>query len=281
MTDFEDVQYEARDGVAVVRLNRPEALNAFTQAMGRGLRKAVGAAVADGAVKAIVLTGAGRGFCAGADMKLLQSIQPGGSATANLGDEDPFPLGALGGLGPDVAEHYAGRFGYFLRAPKPVIAAINGPAAGLGFVIALYADLRFAASEAKFTTSFAQRGLIAEHGVSWLLPRLVGPAQAMDLLLSARKFDAAEAARLGLVNGVFPQAAFMDEVMAYARTLAQSVSPRSMAVIKAQLWKAPFQSFGEALATANAEMQKSFASEDFREGVAHYVEKRAPRFAGR
>ena len=281
MAAYEDVLYEAQDGVAVVRLNRPEALNAFTQAMGRGLRKAIGAAVEDPAVKVVVLTGAGRGFCAGADMKLLQSIQPGGSATANLGDEDPFPLGALGGLGPDVAAHYPGRFGYFLRAPKPIIAAINGPAAGLGFVIALYADVRFAASEAKFTTSFAQRGLIAEHGVSWLLPRLVGPANAMDLLLSARKFDADEAARLGFANRAFPQASFMDEVMAYARSLAQTVSPRSMAVIKAQLWKAPFQAFGEALATANEEMQKSFASADFREGVAHYVEKRAPRFTGR
>lgn len=281
MNNFDDVLYEANDGVAVVRLNRPEALNAFTQAMGRGLRKAIGAAVADDAVKVIVLTGAGRGFCAGADMKLLQSIQPGGSATANLGDDDPFPLGALGGFGPDVTPHYPGRFGYFLRAPKPIIAAINGPAAGLGFVVALYADVRFAASEAKFTTSFVQRGLIAEHGVSWLLPRLVGPANAMDLLLSARKFDAEEAARLGFVNRVFPQATFLEDAMAYARMLAQTVSPRSMAVIKAQLWKAPFQAFGEALATANEEMQKSFASADFREGVAHYVEKRAPKFTGR
>jgi enoyl-CoA hydratase/carnithine racemase len=148
-------------------------------------------------------------------------------------------------------------------------------------VIAVYADIRFAASEAKFTTSFAQRGLIAEHGSSWLLPRLVGPAHALDLLLSARKIGAAEAERLGLVNKVYAQAGFMDEVMAYARTLADTVSPRSMAVIKAQLWKAPFQDFAAALAVADSEMQKSFGSEDFREGVAHYLEKRAPRFKGR
>ena len=110
------------------------------------------------------------------------------------------------GLGPDVGPHYGGRFGYLLQARKPVIAALNGPAAGLGLVLALYADVRFAGSEAKFTTSFAQRGLIAEHGISWLLPRLVGPAHALDLLLSARKLGAAEAERIGLVNKVFPQA---------------------------------------------------------------------------
>ena len=168
-----------------------------------------------------------------------------------------------------------------LKARKPIIAALNGPAAGLGLVIALYADVRFAGSEAKFTTSFAQRGLIAEHGVSWLLPRLVGPAHALDLLLSARKFGAAEAEKIGLVNKVFAQATFMDEVMAYARTMAETVSPRSTAVIKAQIWKSPYQEFSQALAVADAEMKKSFASEDFKEGVAHYVEKRAPAFKGR
>lgn len=283
MSPYEDVLYEVKDRIAVIRLNRPEALNAFTAAMGRGLRGAVGAAVADAAVRVIVLTGAGRGFCAGADMKLLQQIQPGGGAATQAGGAaaDAPLAGALSDLGPDLSAHYGGRFGYLLQAGKPVIAALNGPAAGLGFVIPLYADVRFAASEAKFTTSFAQRGLIAEHGVSWLLPRLVGPAHAMDLLLSARKFGAAEAERIGLVNRVFAQATFMEEVMAYARNLADTVSPRSMAVIKAQLWKAPFQDFAAALATADSEMQKSFASEDFREGVAHYLEKRAPAFKGR
>lgn len=282
MSVFEDVLYEAQDRVAVIRLNRPEALNAFTAAMGNGLRGAIGAAVADEAVRVIVLTGAGRGFCAGADMKLLQGIQgeAAGAQKRSAGSAAAVP-DFSSDLGPDVSAHYGGRFGYMLKAKKPIIAALNGPAAGLGLVIALYADLRFAGSEAKFTTSFAQRGLIAEHGASWLLPRLVGPAHALDLLFSARKFGAAEAERMGLVNKVFAQAIFMDEVMVYARTLADTVSPRSMAVMKAQVWKSPFQDFETALAVADAEMQKSFKSEDFREGVAHYLEKRAPRFKGR
>jgi enoyl-CoA hydratase/carnithine racemase len=274
MSVYEDVIHEVKDGVAVISLNRPDSLNAFTAAMGRGLKRAVADAVDDDAVRVIVLTGAGRGFCAGADMKLLQNITPGATATQAQDMKHEFHSG----LGPDVGPHYGGRFGYLMQARKPVIAALNGPAAGLGFVLALYADLRFAGSNAKFTTSFAQRGLIAEHGVSWLLPRLIGPAHALDLLFSARKLGAAEAERIGLVNKVFPQETFMQEVLAYARSLAQTVSPRSMAVMKAQIWKAMFQDFNEALALADGEMQKSFASADFKEGVAHYVEKRAPVF---
>jgi enoyl-CoA hydratase/carnithine racemase len=277
MSGYEDVIYEAKDGVAVVSLNRPEALNAFTAAMGQGLKRAVADAVADDAVRVIVLTGAGRGFCAGADMKLLQKITPGGR-TATQVPEAKHDFHA--GLGPDVGPHYGGRFGYLLQARKPVIAALNGPAAGLGLVLALYADVRFAGSDAKFTTSFSQRGLIAEHGISWLLPRLIGPAHALDLLLSARKLSAAEAERIGLVNKVFPQATFMQEVLAYARSLAQTVSPRSMAVIKGQIWKALLQDFTEAPALPDGEMQKSFASADFKEGVAHVVQKRAPAFTG-
>ena len=281
MSNFGDVLYTVEDRVAVIRLNRPEVLNAFTAPMGVGLRKAVAAAVKDDLVRVIVLTGAGRGFCAGADMKLLQGIK----SDAGAAQKSPEPIKDEASdfacdLGPDVSAHYGGRFGYMLAARKPIIAALNGPAAGLGFVLALYADVRFAASEAQFTTSFAQRGLIAEHGVSWLLPRLVGPAHALDLLLSARKFGAAEAEKMGLVNKVLPQATFMDEVMTYARMLADTVSPRSMAVMKAQIWKSPFQDFSTALGVADSEMQKSFKSEDFKEGVAHYLEKRAPRFKG-
>ena len=276
MSQYEDLLYEARDGVAVISLNRPQALNAYTAAMGQSLKRATADAVADEAVRAIVLTGAGRGFCAGADMNLLQNIPAGGRVTQL--PEVKFDF--YSGLGPDVGPHYGGRFGYLLQARKPVIAAINGPAAGLGLVLALYADIRFAGSEAKLTTSFAQRGLIAEHGISWLLPRLVGPAHALDLLFSARKLTAAEAERIGLVNKVFAQATFMQEVMAYARALAQTVSPRSTAVMKAQVWKALCQNFNEALTLADGEMTKSFASADFKEGVAHFVEKRAPAFSG-
>jgi len=259
-------------GIATVTLNRPDKLNAWTPQMEGELRAAMGAADADAAVRAIVLTGAGRGFCAGADMNVLAAIQ-GGARAATPQAAPPHDM--------DRRADYQVRYGYFPSLSKPVIGAINGPCAGLGLVVALYCDLRFAADSAIFTTAFARRGLIAEHGISWMLPRLVGQTRALDLLLSARKVDAAEAYRIGLVDRVCPTDKLMDETLAYARDLAASVSPRSMAVIKRQLWETPFQTLAEATAVANHEMRASFASEDFKEGVAHFIEKRAPRFTGR
>jgi enoyl-CoA hydratase/carnithine racemase len=168
-----------------------------------------------------------------------------------------------------------------MSIPKPIVAAINGPCAGIGLVFTLYCDLRFAASQAKFTTAFAQRGLIAEHGISWLLPRLIGVAHALDILYTARKFGADEAERIGLVNRTFPQEIFMTSVSEYVRQLVTTVSPRSLAVMKAQIWKALYQNLNDAIAIGDVEMQKSFATEDFKEGVAHFVEKRPPQFTGR
>tara|TARA_R110000868_G_scaffold47354_3_gene155449 strand:+ start:1676 stop:2524 length:849 start_codon:yes stop_codon:yes gene_type:complete len=282
MSQYEDLTYEVKGHIGLVTLNRPDKLNAWTAAMEKSIKQALAAAVDDDQVRVIVITGAGRGFCAGADMNLLQSIKPTKwedreLATAAREETHDF----ASGLGPDVSKHYGGRFGYLFQIKKPIIAAINGPAAGLGLVFALYADMRFAGSDAKFTTAFAQRGLIAEHGISWLLPHLVGPANSLDLLLSSRKFTAAEAERFGLVNKVFEQENFMGAVMDYAATLAETVSPRSMGVMKAQIWKALFQSFDEALEVGDVEMQKSFATADFKEGVAHFVEKRKANFTGK
>ena len=282
MSQYEDLSYEVKGNVGVLTLDRPDKLNAWTAAMEKSVKRALAAAVQDDAVRVIVITGAGRGFCAGADMNMLQKIQPTNwedRELAQASKEEAFDFAS--GLGPDVSPHYGGRFGYLFQIRKPIIAAINGPAAGLGLVFALYADMRFAAADAKFTTAFAQRGLIAEHGISWLLPHLVGPAHSLDLLLSARKFTAAEAERMGLVNKVFEQETFMGAVMDYANTLAETVSPRSMAVMKAQVWKALFQNFNDALEIGDSEMQKSFATADFKEGVAHFVEKRKANFTGK
>ncbi|HTL27336.1 MAG TPA: enoyl-CoA hydratase [Burkholderiales bacterium] len=276
---YEDLLFDVQNGVALITLNRPEKLNAWTPAMGASLKQAVVKCAADDAVRVIVVTGAGRGFCAGADMQLLQRIQKSSEGRAQVGATEEASLPAAR-AGLDVSR-YSGRFGYLFSVPKPVIAAINGACAGLGFVFPLFCDLRFASTEARFTTAFAQRGLIAEHGIAWLLPRLVGSSRALDLLLSARKFDGAEAERIGLVQRAFPNDTFLYDVFAYARTLADTVSPRSMAVMKAQVWGAAYQDFNQSLEIANAEMTGSFASEDFKEGVAHFVEKRAPRFTGR
>ena len=278
---YEDILYDVKDSVAVITLNRPDKLNAWTAAMQTSVKRAVVDAANDDKVRVIVITGAGRGFCAGADMGGLQQIRPEKWNERDLARADDSIAVPQSNLGPDVTAHYKGRFGYLMSIRKPVIAAINGPCAGIGLVFTLFCDMRFASAEAKFTTAFAQRGLIAEHGISWLLPRLTGTAHALDILFSARKFSAEEAQRIGMINRVFPHESFLPSVLDYARTLATTVSPRSMAVMKAQIWKSLFQDFNDAVALGDAEMQKSFATEDFKEGVAHFVEKRAAKFTGR
>ncbi len=281
MSTYEDILYDVKDGIALITLNRPDKLNAWTAAMQASVKRAIVDAANDDNVRVIVVTGAGRGFCAGADMGNLQQIRPEKWDERELARADSSIDVPRSNLGPDVSEHYAGRFGYLMSIRKPIIAAINGPCAGIGLVFTLYCDMRFAAADAKFTTAFAQRGLIAEHGISWLLPRLTGTAHALDILFSARKFSAEEAARIGLVNRVFPQENFAPAVLDYAKQLATTVSPRSMAVMKAQVWKALFQNLTDAIAVGDSEMQKSFATQDFKEGVAHFVEKRPAKFTGR
>lgn len=274
---YEQILYEVKDRVATVTLNRPDKLNAWTAVMGREVRQAMDEAARDEAVRVIVLTGAGRGFCAGADMQLLTGIV--GAGRPEPGDAAAEPGRAAGD--PTVRADFRGPYAYFPMVPKPIIAALNGATAGLGLVVSLYCDLRIAADTAVFTTAFSRRGLIAEHGVSWLLPRLVGLQHGLDLLLSARKITAAEALAMGLVAQVKPAATLQEDVRAYARELADLVSPRSLRVIKRQIWEAQFQGLAEATAVGDEEMQKSFGAEDFKEGVAHFVEKRAPRFTGR
>ena len=281
MSEYPDILYSVANRIATITLNRPDRLNAYTDRMATGLKKAFADAAEDSAVRVIVLTGAGRGFCAGADMNLLQGIQSSGQREALPPADKNLAPRFTSGYGPNLDDEFGDmrRFAYFMRTKKPIIAAINGPAAGIGLIMALYADIRFMSDKAVLTTAFAQRGLIAEHGISWLLPRLVGPAHALDLLLSSRRISASEAKEMGLVNKVFDSETFIENVMAYARLLAETVSPRSMAVMKAQVWKSYFQSFGEALVTADSEMPPSFKWPDFKEGVDHYLQKRAPKFA--
>ena len=273
---YEQILYEVKDRVATVTLNRPDKLNAWTAVMGREVRQAMDEATRDEAVRVIVLTGAGRGFCAGADMQMLSGIVGAGRQEPGESGATREPTGD-----PAIRPDFRGPYAYFPLVPKPIIAALNGATAGLGLVVSLYCDLRIAADTAVFTTAFSRRGLIAEHGVSWMLPRLVGLQHGLDLLLSARKITAAEALAMGLVAQVKPAATLQEDVRAYARELADLVSPRSLRVMKRQIWEAQFQSLAEATAVGEEEMRRSFTAEDFKEGVAHFVEKRAPRFTGR
>ena len=279
MTQYEHTLYDVSDRVATVTLNRPQKLNAWTRKMGSEVIDCMRRADADDEVRVIVITGAGRGFCAGADMDDLSSLS--GSDLAGTDTQELLkrvvPDSDVEGARRDFRRTYS----YFPAISKPVIAAVNGAAAGLGFIMMLYCDIRFASDKAKFTTAFSRRGLIAEHGISWMLPRLVGISGALDLLYSARLIKADEALCMGLVSRVVPHEELMATVGAYASELATKVSPRSLKVIKRQVYDALFETLSDAIDVANREMIASFHSEDFREGVAHFVEKRAASFTGR
>jgi enoyl-CoA hydratase/carnithine racemase len=268
--------YQVADRVATITLNRPEKLNAWTAVMEQEVRSAIEDAERDDQVRVIVLTGAGRGFCAGADMSLLSNVADRGL------DEGTRDRALQTGAARDgVRSDFQKKYSYFPAVGKPVIAAINGPVVGLGLAIALYCDLRWASDAARFSTAFARRGLIAEYGMAWMLPRLVGLPNTLDLLLSARTIDAAEALRMGLANQVFPNDVFLEKVGENARDMASNVSPRSLRVIKRQVYDAMFQTLSEAFEASEREMLASLQSKDFKEGVAHFMEKRAPAFTGR
>jgi enoyl-CoA hydratase/carnithine racemase len=270
---YEQIVYEVSDPVATITLNRPQALNAWTTRMGAEVKHAIAAAEKDAHVVAIVLTGAGRGFCAGADLNDLKSISEGRGP-----GQVPPELAADPGDA-SMGESFRGTYTYPLSVQKPVIVAINGPVAGMAMPIALACDLRFASDRASFTTSFPRRGLVAEWGISWLLPRVVGTAHALDLLFSARRVDAAEAERIGLVNRTLPHDELLPFVRRYVEDLAANCSPTSMAIAKRQVYQHWTSELGPAETEAIRLMLESFERPDFREGVMSFLEKRPPTFA--
>jgi enoyl-CoA hydratase/carnithine racemase len=269
--------YHVADRVATITLNRPDKLNAWTAVMEREVRAGMEEAERDENVRVIVLTGAGRGFCAGADMSLLSAVAEKGLDEARRAQG----MQPTSGNGEGARGNFQKKYSYFPAVTKPVIAGINGPVVGLGLVIALYCDIRFASDAARFSTAFAQRGLIAEYGMAWMLPRLIGHSNALDLLFTARMIDAPEALRIGLVNQVLPRETFLESVQRYAGDMASNVSPRSLRVIKRQVYDAMFQTLAEAFDISEQEMLASLKCEDFREGVAHFIEKRPPVFTGK
>jgi enoyl-CoA hydratase/carnithine racemase len=270
---YQEIIYEVQDPVAIITMNRPEALNALTGRMQAEIRHALGQAEQDPAVVGIVLTGAGRGFCAGADIGGLDATASGSTGEA----EDLSDLAAHPG-DPEMGSNFQVTFTYMLSVRKPIIAAINGPCAGLGFCFALLCDMRFAERQAKFTTAFSQRGLIAEHASSWLLPRLVGAGKALDLLWSARKFTGDEAKELGVVERLVEQGESRQAAIDYITEIASVASPTSFRIIKSQVYRHLNMELGDAMTESNEWMRESLDREDFKEGVRSFIEKRPPSF---
>jgi 2-(1,2-epoxy-1,2-dihydrophenyl)acetyl-CoA isomerase len=260
-----DLLVDIRDGVAVLTMNRPERLNALSQAMIEGALDALERCHTDPAVGCIVLTGAGRGFCAGGDVKAM-----GGSAVREMSLEQQVDR-----------QRRIHRFSGLLHGgPKVSIAAINGPCAGAGFGLALACDLRLAADTATFTTAFAKVGFAGDFGISWPLARALGEAKAKELLFLSDVFGAAQAADLGLLNRVLPAAELMPAALQLAARVAQGpqVAYRYM---KENVHAAASESYQQLLDREGFTQPRTGGTADHREGVAAFVEKRAPKFTGR
>jgi len=274
LSDLKVTRYEVRDHVATVTLQRPERLNAWTGRMHAEYRALLDRAGTDPAVRVIVVTGSGRAFCAGADSRALEGHVERGAYDAGLGDDVAMP-------GYGVRPEFDADFAYHFGIPKPIIAAVNGPAAGVGLVLACYCDLRFAARGAKLTTSHGRLGLPAEYGLSWLLPRLIGVTRAADLLLSSRVVLAEEAEQLGLVNRALPAGELLPHTYAYAGRLATEIAPSSLAVTKLQLYRDLHGDAATSIEDASTRMAEMMRGADFAEGVAALTEKRPPVFPDR
>lgn len=266
---YENILYTVEHNVATITLNRPEKLNCWSDAMGADVWEATKRAETDDDVRVIVLTGTGKAFCAGADISQLASINPAALATKMPRHYDM-----------NRRSDYQGRNNFFPSVLKPIIGMLNGATAGIGLVYAVHCDIRFASDAAAFTSAFARRGLSAEYGMAWMLRNLVGPAHAADILLSGRRFDAREALAMGLVNKVCEPSQLHKVTYDYARDIAANCSPRSIRALKFQLSEAPFQTLAEAVMLANKDMVIGAGSNDFKEGIASFFEKRPAKFSG-
>jgi enoyl-CoA hydratase/carnithine racemase len=261
------VLYEATDsGVAILTFNRPDRLNAWGPDIAAAFYAGIDRAESDPAVRVIVLTGRGRGFCAGAYLGA-----PSGAAKVSESMENAGQT--------NLAELVGERPPHFVTTlRKPVIAAVNGACVGIGLTQALMCDVRFAAAGAKFGAVFARRGLIAEFGISWILPRLTSMGIALDLLLSARTFLAEEAAELGLVKEVVAADDLMKRVLEYAEDMAANCSPASMAVIKRQVYADDVRDVEDANNRSEVLVHEAMSRPDVIEGITSFLEKRPPQF---
>ena len=271
---YQDILYEVEEPVAVLTMNRPANLNAFTTLMLAEVRHALAEAERDERVIGIVLTGAGRGFCAGMDMNALNTLSASGGERT---EQDFSHLDASPG-NPDMGENFANMYDHLLGLRKPLIAAVNGAAAGLGMSYALLSDLRFVEKTAKFTTAFSQRGLVAEHGMSWILPRLLGPAKALDILWTARRIGGEEAVSMGLGDRLCETGESVNDAKEYIRQLAATAAPLSLMVMKQQVYKHVDMPIGPAMEETVRLMDESLVRPDFGEGVRSFIEKRPPNF---
>ncbi|HJL60456.1 MAG TPA: enoyl-CoA hydratase-related protein [Pseudomonadales bacterium] len=273
MTDYAEILYEIDGPVATITINRPDTLNALTDLTQAEIRHALDASEKNSDILGTVLTGAGRGFCSGVDMTALGAMSEAGQRLGKTHEH----LAANPG-NPDDDPNYKSSPSYFLGLRKPLIAALNGVCAGLGFSYATFCDMRFMDSGARIVSSFSPRGLIAEHGTCWMLPRLVGPSNALDVFWSSRRIEAEEAYRIGWANRLCEPGQSLQDAQDYLRSIAGTAAPMSLMMMKRQVYKHLNRELGDAMNETIVWMDESLARDDFKEGVASFVEKRPPNF---
>jgi enoyl-CoA hydratase/carnithine racemase len=273
MTDV--LLYDVDDGVGLITLNRPERRNAVNAELGEALNKALVRAASDKGVRALIITGAGSGFCAGGDAEhLTNTAERRVSRSVSPTEPDPRFHDALPGAPP----HMRSRYTFAGAMPIPTFAAVNGPAIGAGLALALSCDFRFGGPRASFAGGFVRIGAVAEMGLAWTTTQTVGLARARDMLLSGRRIEAEEALQWGLMTKLFPQESLVADCVAFAKDMAQRCSPRSIRHVKRMLDAAPTQTFAQAFEMARLETPAAIASADFKEGVAALREKRLPNW---
>jgi len=271
--DHKATRYTVADQIATITLHRPQRMNAWTGRMHTEYRYCLDLAERDHDVRAIVITGAGRGFCVGGDSEALQGhIERGGY--------DPGTPTALAEPGYGTAAEFDASFAYHFGLSKPVVAAINGAAAGVGLALACFADLRFAAAGVKLTTAHGKLNLPAEYGLSWLLPRMIGLTRANELLLTSRVFFAEEALAFGLINGVYPAAELLEKTYAFTHNMIATVAPNSLRQTRWQIYRDLHRDIGTAVRDSEALLTSMMRERDYAEGVAAFLEKRTPDWAG-
>ena len=259
------LRYEVDEHIATVTLDRPEAMNALTRELYGELEKAMRDAHHDPEVRCVIITGEGRAFCSGDDVKQIMLGEQRDATTARLRDVKPRPTPAAQAV---------------LECDKPVIAAVNGPAVGWGMDLTLFCDIRIASDRAKFGELFIKRGLVSDLGGLWRLPQVVGPSKAAELLFTGDVIDAAEAERIGLVSKVVPHEELMDAARAMARKIAAN-PPIAMRYMKEGLRKTTYGDIREIGAYVGSSLAYLFTTEDHREGALSFVERREPVFKGR
>ena len=268
---YEMIKYEVKDRIATITFNRPEKMNAWNDKQTEEVYDSVMAAEADEDVRVIIITGSGRAFSAGADVTTFGQH----TSYQHLIDKQPRHFKQ------NERADWQTRHSYFPTVKKPIISMINGATAGLSLLYAMFSDMRFMSEDAVITTAFSRISLTAEYGSAWMLERLVGHANALDLFISGRRVKGPEAFRMGLVNQVHPADKLAEATYAYAKDIAENVSPRSASMLKQQVWDLPFQTFHEAARSSMNDMLITNASADHKEGVKAFLEKRKPVWTGK